>query len=212
MEEAVTAEEEEVARIIKRRLIPHTMILVQVPMIKATCRATTTDMVVLHHLKTLTIRIIPLLPHILPFQNSRVLIRIIRPMKVRSEAMIEVFVGCVSSLFAVSTQDHISQGIVCFPSLPSSPPDPQRISYEIQLRRHLSSSLLREGDFQSQMTLCSSTICQDLGAIVESLSSHCHSNPFLVACRFFCIPVPSLSLPFITNLTVVSSLSFRSKS
>ena len=139
MEEAVTAEEE-VARVIKRRIIPHTMTLAQVPMIKATCKATTTDMVV-HHLKTLTIRIIPLLVYILPFQNSLVPIRITHPTKVRSEAMIEVFVGCISSLFAVSTQDHISQGAICFPSLPSSPPDAQRISYEIQLRRHLSSPL-----------------------------------------------------------------------
>jgi hypothetical protein len=120
VEEAVTAVEE-VAPIIKRRTIPHTVILLQVPMIKATCKATTTDMVV-HHLKTLTIRIIPLLPHILPFQNSPVPIRITHPTKVRSEAMIEVFVGCISSLFAVSTQDHISQGVGCFPSLPSSPP------------------------------------------------------------------------------------------
>jgi len=113
VEEAVTAEEE-VARIIKCRIIPHTMILVQVPMIKATCKATTTDMVVHHLLKTLTIRLIPLLPRILPFQNRPVPIRITHHMKVRFEAMIEVFVGCISSLFAVSTQDHISQGVFAF--------------------------------------------------------------------------------------------------
>ena len=75
---------------------PHTMTPVPVPTTKAICRATTTDMGVRRHLKTLTIRIIPLLVHTLRFQNSLVHIRIIHPTKVRSEAMIEVFVSCTA--------------------------------------------------------------------------------------------------------------------
>ena len=120
VEEAATVVEE-VARVTKRQLTLHTMIPVPVPMIKAIYKATTTDMVV-HHLKTPTIRITPLLVLILPFQNSPVPIRITHPTKVRSEAMIEVFVSSIGSHFAVSTQRHVSQGAVCFPSFPSSPP------------------------------------------------------------------------------------------
>ena len=98
--EEVATVAEEVVRLTKRRTIPRTMIPVLVPVpvptIKAKFKATTMDMV-LHHLKTLTIRVIPLLQvHTLPFQNSLVPIRITHPMKVRSEAMIEVFVSCMA--------------------------------------------------------------------------------------------------------------------
>lgn len=138
VEEAVTVAEE-VAQATKRRTLLHTMNPLPIPMIKALCKATTTDIVV-HHLKTLTIRITPLLVLILPFQNSPVPIRITHPMKVRSEAIIEVFVSSTGSHFAVSTQRHILQGAACFPfSIKST--DAQRISYEIQLRKHLSSLL-----------------------------------------------------------------------
>lgn len=210
VEEAVTVEEEEVVRVIKRRVIPpRTLIPALAHMIKYPCKPTTMDMVV-HHRRILTIRIIPLQARTHPFQSNQVPIRIIHLMKVRSEAMIEVFVSCISSPFAVPTQDHISQGIVCFPSIPSSPPDAQRISYEIQLRRHLSSPLdCVRAIFKSRMTLCFSTICQDLGAIVESSSSHCRSNSFLVAYCFFVPPsLPSFPLP----LSVISPrfLPFRS--
>ena len=121
-EEAVTVAEE-VARVTKRKrqTTPHTMTLVPIPMTKSICKATTTDMVA-HHLKTLIIRITPLLVLILPYQNNPVPIRITHPMKVRSEAMIEVFVSYIGSPFAVSTQNHVSQSVVCFPSLRSSPP------------------------------------------------------------------------------------------
>ena len=118
--EAVTAAEE-VARVTKRQPTPHTMTPVPAPMIKARCKANTTNMVD-HHLKTLTIRITPLLVHTLLFQNSPVPIRITQPTKVRSEAMIEVFVSYIGSPFAVSTQRHISKGVACSPSLPSGPP------------------------------------------------------------------------------------------
>jgi len=37
-------------------------------------------------------------------------------------------------------------------------------------------------------------MCQDLGAIVESSSPHCHSNTFLVAFRFY-VPMPPLPFP-----------------
>ena len=59
------------------------------------------------------------------------------------------------------------------------------------------------------MTLCLSTICQDLGVIVESSSSHCHSNSFLVAYRFFAPPSP---LPFPLPLSPILPwfLPFRS--
>ena len=121
VDEAVTGVEE-VARVTRRQTTPHTPNPLQIPMIKSICKANTTDMVPLH-LKTLTIRIIPLLPsHILPSQNNPVPIRIIHPMKVRFEAMIEVLVNCIGLLFAVSTQDHISQGVIRFPSFLSSPP------------------------------------------------------------------------------------------
>ena len=128
VEEAVTVEEEVVVRVIKCRVIPpRSLIPVLVHMIKFTCKPTTMDMVV-HHRRILTIRIIPLQARTHPFQSNQVPIRITHLMKVRSEAMIEVFVSCISSPFAVPTQDHISQGIVCFPSIPSSPPDAQRFS------------------------------------------------------------------------------------
>jgi len=98
--EEVATVAEEVARLTKRQTIPHTMIPllvpVPVPTIKAKFKATTMD-TVLHHLKTLTIRVTPLLlVHTLPFQNSPVPIRITHPTKVRSEAVIEVFVSCMA--------------------------------------------------------------------------------------------------------------------
>lgn len=147
VEEAVTVEEEEVDRVIKRRVIPSTLIPLLIHMIKFTCKATSTDMVV-HHRRILTIRITPLLARTHLFQNNPVPIRITHLTKVRFEAMIEVFVSCISSLFAVPTQGNISQGIVYFPSIPSSPPDAQRISYEISAEKAFElSSRLREGDF-----------------------------------------------------------------
>jgi len=99
VEEAATVAEE-VARLTKLQAIPHTMIPVLVPVlvptIKPQFKPTITDMV-LHRLKTLTIRVTPLLlVHTLPFQNSPVPIRITHPTKVRSEAMIEVFVSCMA--------------------------------------------------------------------------------------------------------------------
>lgn len=79
-----------------------------------------------------------------------------------------------------------------------------------QLRRHLSSPLdCVRAIFQSRMTLRFSMICQNLGTIVESSSSHCHSNSFMGAyCFLHSRPLP----PFASNLTMVSSLSFRSNS
>ena len=99
VEEAGTVAEE-VARLTKLQTIPHTMIPVLVPVlvptIKPQFKPTITDMV-FHHLKTLTIRVTPLLlVHTLPFQNSPVHIRITHPTKVRFEATIEVFVSCMA--------------------------------------------------------------------------------------------------------------------
>jgi hypothetical protein len=126
VEEAATVAEEVVRiriRIIKRQTTtPRTVIPLPVPMTKAISKATTTDMVVHHHLKTLTTKITPLLVHILLCQNSLVLIRITHPTKVRSEAMTEVFVSCIGPPFAVSAQRCVLQGVVYFPSLSSSPP------------------------------------------------------------------------------------------
>lgn len=99
VEEAVIVEEE-VDRVIKRRIIPRNLTPLLIHMIKFTCKATTTDMVV-HHRRILTIRITRLLAPTHPFQNNPVPIRITHLTKVRSEAMIEVFVSCISSLFAV---------------------------------------------------------------------------------------------------------------
>ena len=96
VEEAATVAEEVASRLSKRQTTPLTMILDPVPMINPQFKATTTDMV-LPHLKTLTIRVTPLLlVHTLPFQNLPVPIRITHHMKVRFEAMIEVFVSCMA--------------------------------------------------------------------------------------------------------------------
>jgi len=141
VEEAATVAEE-VARVTKRQIIPHTVIPAPVPMINPKFKATTTDMVP-HRLKTLTIRVTPpLLAHTPPFQSSPVPTRITHPTKVRSGAMIEVFVSCMATPCCLDPTPHFARSrLFSFSSIEST--DAQRISYEIQLRRHLSSPLFR---------------------------------------------------------------------
>lgn len=138
-EEAVTAVEE-AAQFIKRQTTPPTPTLVLVPMIKATCKATTTDMVVLH-LKTLTIRITLLLSHIPPFQNNPALTRIIHPTKVRFEAMLRFLSVALVRSLPSQRKTTFHKEFFSFSSVKST--DAQRISYEIHLRSRLSSPLFR---------------------------------------------------------------------
>ena len=119
VEEAVTVVEVVASQITKRQTIPRTTILLLVPMIKHPSKATTTDMVVLH-LKTLTIRLIPLLAHILPFQNSPVPTRITHPMKVRFEATLRFLsVALVRSLLSQRKTTFRKESF-CFSSVKST--------------------------------------------------------------------------------------------
>ena len=140
-EEAVTAEEEVAARVTKLQATPHTTNLLRVPMIKARSKATTTDTVLLH-LKTLTIRVIPLLALIPLFQSSPAPTRITHPTKVRFEAMLRFLsVALVRSLLSQRKTTFRKELFSPFSSVKST--DAQRISYEIHLRRHLNSPLFR---------------------------------------------------------------------
>jgi hypothetical protein len=121
-EEAVTAVEEVAPQVSQRPTTPHTATLLRVPMIKATYKANTTHMVVLHP-KILTIRITLLLALILPFRNSPAPTRIIQPTKVRFEAMLRFLsVALVRSLLSQRKTTFRKESFFSFSSVKSTDP------------------------------------------------------------------------------------------